>query len=317
MRKQLLKWMSLGSIALAVLLFAVERAAADDDDPPSRVARLAYTNGNISFNPAGTDDWVAAVVNRPMTTGDKLWSDDRSRAELHLDTAVIRLSDHTGFSFLNLSDEITQLRLTEGTLYIRVRRLGDDETFEVDTPNLAFSILRPGRYRINVNEAGDATIVAVRDGQGEVTSGGSAYAVHAREEGVFNGTDQLDADVERIRYDEDEFDQWCNERDPIVTAIGCGSRLGAGLGLTTNRGALLRSTMAVGWLSAACGAGCRALRDRRWLPLLMCARCMRLRSSRGSAAHIGESAWPLAVRQPQAWRGSPWDRATSIARRTA
>src|SRR5205807_9043542 len=99
--------------------------------------------------------------------------DDRSRAELHLDTAVIRLSDHTGFSFLNLSDEITQLRLTEGTLYIRVRRLGDDETFEVDTPNLAFSILRPGRYRINVNEAGDATIVAVRDGQGEVTSGGS------------------------------------------------------------------------------------------------------------------------------------------------
>ena len=69
MRKQLLKWMSLGSIALAVLLFAVERAAADDDDPPSRVARLAYTNGNISFNPAGTDDWVAEVVKRPMTTG--------------------------------------------------------------------------------------------------------------------------------------------------------------------------------------------------------------------------------------------------------
>ena len=213
MRKQLLKRISLASIALAALLFAVERAAADDDDPPSRVARLAYTSGNVSFNPAGTDDWVAAVVNRPMTTGDKLWSDDRSRAELHLDTAVIRLSDHTGFSFLNLSDESTQLRLTEGSLYIRVRRLGDDETFEVDTPNLAFSILRPGRYRINVNEAGDATIVAVRDGQGEVTGGGSAYTVHAREEGVFNGTDQLDADVARIRDDQDDFDQWCYERD--------------------------------------------------------------------------------------------------------
>jgi hypothetical protein len=213
MRKQVLKWMSLVSVALAASLFAVQRAAADDDDPPSRVARLAYTSGNVSFNPAGTDDWVAAVVNRPMTTGDKLWSDDGSRAELHLNSAVIRLSDHTGFSFLNLSDEITQLRLTEGTLYVRVRRLGDDETFEVDTPNLAFSILRPGRYRINVNEAGDATIVTVRDGQGEVTGGGSAYAVHAREEGVFNGTDQLDADVERIREDEDDFDQWCSERD--------------------------------------------------------------------------------------------------------
>ena len=213
MRKQLLKWMSLVGVALVALLFAAERAAADDDDPPSRVARLAYTRGNVSFNPAGTDDWVAAVVNRPMTTGDKLWSDDGSRAELHLDAAVIRLSDHTGFSFLNLSDEITQLRLTEGTLYIRVRRLGDDETLEVDTPNLAFSILRPGRYRINVNEAGDATMVTVRDGQGEVTGGGSAYTIHAREEGVFSGTDQLDADVERIREYDNDFDQWCSERD--------------------------------------------------------------------------------------------------------
>ncbi|HEX2662439.1 MAG TPA: DUF6600 domain-containing protein [Candidatus Acidoferrum sp.] len=213
MRKQVVKWMSVVSVALAALLFAAQRAAADDDDPPSRVARLAYASGNVSFNPAGTDDWVAAVVNRPMTTGDKLWSDDGSRAELHLDSAVIRLSDHTGFSFLNLSDETTQLRLTEGTLYLRVRRLGNDETFEVDTPNLAFSILRPGRYRINVNEAGDATIVTVRDGQAEVTGGGSAYAVHAREEGVFNGTDQLDADIERIRENDDDFDQWCSERD--------------------------------------------------------------------------------------------------------
>src|SRR5689334_20240721 len=213
MRKQLLKWTSLASIALALCFFTPQRAAADDDDPPSRVARLAFMRGNVSFNPAGTDDWVAAVVNRPMTTGDKLWSDDNSRAELHLGYAVIRLSDHTGFSFLNLTDDTTQLRLTEGTLNIRVRRLGDDETFEVDTPNLALSILRPGSYRINVNEAGDATIVAVRDGQGEITGGGSAYTVHAREEGNFSGTDQLDADIQRVQGDGDDFDQWCYDRD--------------------------------------------------------------------------------------------------------
>lgn len=207
------RWTSLLAVLLAVAFLAPQRAAADDDDPPGRVARLAYANGNVSFNPAGTDDWVNAVVNRPMTTGDKLWTDEGSRAELHLGFAVIRLSDHTGFSFLNLTDQITQLRMTEGTLYIRVRHLEDDETFEVDTPNLAFSILRPGRYRINVNEGGDATIVDVHDGQGEVTGGGSAYTIHAGEEGMFNGTDQLDADVEGVRPDQDDFDRWCNERD--------------------------------------------------------------------------------------------------------
>lgn len=216
MRKQLLRFMSLVSVALAVCFFTPQRAAADDDDPPSRVARLAFTSGNISFNPAGTDDWVAAVVNRPMTTGDKLWSDDNSRAELHLGYAVIRLSDHTGFSFLNLADDITQLRLTEGTLNIRLRRLGDDETFEVDTPNLALSILRPGSYRINVNEGGDATIVAVRDGQGEITGGGSAYTIHAREQGIFSGTDQLDADIQQGLPDHDDFDRWSYDRDSQV-----------------------------------------------------------------------------------------------------
>ena len=213
MNKQVLKLASLVSIALAVAFLVPQRAAADEDDPPSRVARLSLTNGNVSFNPAGTDDWVNAVVNRPITTGDKLWSDDGARAELHLGSAAIRLGGTTGFSFLNLTDDIAQLRLTEGTINIRVRRLGDNETFEVDTPNLAFNILRPGNYRINVNESGDTTLVTVRDGQGEVTGGGSAYTVHARETGTFNGGDQLNADIEGFDGGQDDFDHWCADRD--------------------------------------------------------------------------------------------------------
>src|SRR5712692_6017823 len=140
MTKHAFKLVSLISILLALALFLPQRAVADDDDPPSQAARLSYTHGSVSFQPAGTDDWVSAVVNRPLTTGDKLWSDQGSRAELHIGSAVIRLSGNTGFSFLNLTDQAAQIRLTEGTLNIRVRRLGEDEAFEVDTPNLAFSI---------------------------------------------------------------------------------------------------------------------------------------------------------------------------------
>jgi hypothetical protein len=213
MRKQALKFMSLVGIVLAVALFTPQRAAADDDDPPSRVARLGFARGTVSFNPAGTDDWVSAVVNRPVTTGDKLWNDEGARSELSIGSAVIRLGGSTGFSFLNLTDNTTQLRITEGTLNIRVRSFGEDETFEVDTPNLAFSVLRPGNYKINVNEGGDATIVVVRDGEGEVTGGGSAYTVHPREVGTFNGTDQLDADVEGWDSHDDDFDGWCSDRD--------------------------------------------------------------------------------------------------------
>jgi hypothetical protein len=214
MRKHLFKLASLFSIVLAMAVFTPQRAAADDDDdPPSRVARLSYAHGTVSFNPAGTDDWVSAVVNRPMTTGDKLWTDNGSRAELHLGSAAIRLSSNTGFSFLNLDDHMAQIRITEGTINVRVRRLDQDEAYEIDTPNVAFSILRPGNYKVNVNEAGDTTFVTVRDGEGEVTGGGSAYTVHPRETGTFSGTDQLDADIQRFGDDEDDFDSWCGDRD--------------------------------------------------------------------------------------------------------
>src|SRR5882757_3242658 len=75
MKNHLFKLTSILCIALAVAFIAPQRAVADDDDdPPSRVARLSYAGGTVSFNPAGTDDWVSAVVNRPMTTGDKLWA---------------------------------------------------------------------------------------------------------------------------------------------------------------------------------------------------------------------------------------------------
>jgi hypothetical protein len=205
-------WFILFSALLFLVLVAPNRALADDDDPPGRVARLSFVSGEVSFSPAGTDDWVSAVLNRPITTNDKLWTDQDARAELHVGSAVVRLGSQTGFSFLNLDDRMMQIRVTEGTISLRVRRLGEDETIEVDTPNLAFSVLRPGRYRINVNEAGDTTIINVRDGEGEATGGGSAYTIHPSEQGIFSGTDTLNADVEPLP-DLDDFDTWSDERD--------------------------------------------------------------------------------------------------------
>src|ERR1700675_4797745 len=120
----------------AVLLVALATVALPQQaDPPSRVARLGYMEGSVSFQPAGEPDWVQAVANRPMTTGDKLWADKDSRAELQLGSSVIRLDANTGFSFLNLDDNTVQIQLTSGAINVTVRRLSDGDDFEVDTPN--------------------------------------------------------------------------------------------------------------------------------------------------------------------------------------
>jgi hypothetical protein len=116
---------------LAILLSPSFLRAQDEfEDPPTRVARLSFIRGSISFQPAGTEDWVDATLNRPVTTSDTLWPDRGSRVALHIGSASIVLSENTGFSFLNLTDGIAQLRLTVGTLRIRVKRFGDNENFE-------------------------------------------------------------------------------------------------------------------------------------------------------------------------------------------
>ncbi len=200
-------------LSLLSLIGPAAASAQDQyDDPPARVARISYTSGAVSFEPAGTQDWVDAMVNRPMTTGDRLWADRGSRAALHIGSASIHLSENTGFSFLNLTDNVAQLQLTAGTLRVRVKRLAENENFEIDAPNLAFSVLRPGIYEIRVNEAGDTTVIEDRRGEGEVTGGGSSYTVHAGELDTFTGLDQLNADMEPLASS-DDFERWSEQRD--------------------------------------------------------------------------------------------------------
>ncbi|HAT29547.1 MAG TPA: hypothetical protein DCW29_01445 [Janthinobacterium sp.] len=181
-------------------------------DPPSRVARLAYSSGAVSFSPAGDDDWVAASVNRPLIDGDRLWADPGARDELQIGGAAIRMSGDTLLTLLNVDDRLTQLQLSQGRLNFKVRRLNPDEVLEIDTPNLAFSIRQPGEYRIDVDPQGNATTVAVHSGQGEAYGEGNAYLIDRQQSYRFGGTDLRDSQFAELAP-ADEFDHWTAERD--------------------------------------------------------------------------------------------------------
>ncbi len=183
-----------------------------DQDPPGRVARLSFAEGEVSFQPAGEGDWVTATQNRPMVTGDNLWADESSRAEVNVGSTSIRLADKTGITFLELNDRMTQIRLAQGALFLHVRHLDDEDTYEVDTPNLSFRLLQPGQYRIDVSPDGDRTTVTVWHGRGRVTGGGSSWTVVADQAAAFTGTDRLDYDLNQVAQ-QDGFDQWAFERD--------------------------------------------------------------------------------------------------------
>src|SRR6266567_6945298 len=200
--------------AILLLLQIVPAALAQDydrDDPPTRAGRIGFIQGSVSFQPGGEGDWVQAVPNRPLTVGDNLWVDRDSRAEVQIGSTSIRLGPETSLTFLDLGNDVTQLRLSTGSLYFRVRRFDRDDRFEVDSPNLAFNVAQAGEFRLDVNQNGDQTVATVWRGAAEVTGGGDSYRLQGGQQGTFSGVDQLSYDVGEIGQP-DDFGRWAMSR---------------------------------------------------------------------------------------------------------
>lgn len=189
-----------------------EGPAGPGGDPPSRVARLNLLLGPVSFRPGTVEDWAPATVNYPLTTGDHLWTEAGSKAELHVGSTAIRMDGQTALAVLNLDDRITQLSVTGGTLDVHIRYLGPDEAFEVDTPNVAISLLRPGDYRIGADGDQSTSYVVVRGGEAEATGNGGAFPIRAGEMATLAGMDQAQPQMFQAPPF-DAFDQWAADRD--------------------------------------------------------------------------------------------------------
>jgi FecR protein len=181
-------------------------------DPPGRAVRLQYMSGSVSFQPQGTGDWVAGSLNRPLTNADNIWTDKDSRAELNAGTGVLRMGSEASLTLTNVSDNSVQVELHQGTLNLHVRHLFEGEMYEVDTPNMAFTVQKSGDYRFDVDPNGDATVVTVRKGEGDATGQGPAVRVKSDEQVRFtDGVSLTHSIAEAPPYD--GFDGWCATRD--------------------------------------------------------------------------------------------------------
>jgi hypothetical protein len=181
-------------------------------DPPARVGRLNLIQGTVSFRAGSVDEWAIAQPNRPLTTGDRLWTDEGSRAEVHVGSTAIRLSAQTELDFVNVDDQTLQMRLASGTATIRVRSVDDGQVYEIDTPNSAITFGRAGEYRVDVNPDGTLSSVRVWNGSAEVTAAGSSFEVNAHQVASVKGSDSPTYDLADTGAP-DEWDQWSLGRD--------------------------------------------------------------------------------------------------------
>lgn len=203
------------AIATAIMLAFAPLASAQNAsyDPPDRVVRLAYQTGDVEFASAGEDNWGSADVNRPLVTGDRLETGRNGRVALELGDASVRINDDSAFNLLNLDSQTAQFELSQGTLSFRVRAFAPGQTYEVDTPTVAFVASQRGNYRVDVAPDGNGSIVTVFSGAGIVYGeNGVSRQVVAGRSYRFDDSQLSSVTARRIPAP-DAFDRFCSNRD--------------------------------------------------------------------------------------------------------
>jgi hypothetical protein len=191
---------------------ALAQARDEYGDVNQTVARISYISGSVSFARGDDpDNWQAADQNVPMSLGDRVYTDSKSRAELQVQGGdSIWLGARTDLAALNLTDDTKQFSVKGGVATFQIQRLGDNEIFEVDTPNAAVTFDQNGNYRIEVDNDGNTRVVVWR-GRAVVAAGGGQVAVNRGEEMRIDGMDSPRYDVVAAAA-RDGWDQWADGR---------------------------------------------------------------------------------------------------------
>ena len=107
-------------------------------DPPSRAARLSEVNGQVWLYNPDSNEWASAARNQPLTSGDRIATDNDGRAEITLGTTTLRLDTTSELEIVRLDDARYAVRLHGGSVAARVRNAQALDEFELATDEGSF-----------------------------------------------------------------------------------------------------------------------------------------------------------------------------------
>jgi hypothetical protein len=116
---------------------------------PGRVGRVAEVQGRVWLFDTEQGQWVDAQRNRALTAGDRLSTENGSRAELRIGSTELRVGPRTEFEFTRLDDDRMVFTLQTGTLALRVKSREIADEIEVRTAEGRVVPERSGHYRID------------------------------------------------------------------------------------------------------------------------------------------------------------------------
>ena len=162
---------ALGGVAAALWMRHEPKAEALS---VPRAARVERVDGEVGLSrELATDandeaNWLVLTPNTPLTTGDRVYAREDSRASLAFTGRNFATIDpDSALDVVSLSDQRTQLALREGSAIFDIGELAPGELFEVATPYGAVDFNEPGLYQVGYNDDGSA-FVSVLSGLAQV-----------------------------------------------------------------------------------------------------------------------------------------------------
>jgi hypothetical protein len=188
----------------------------EENDDYSRLARLSYLEGEVSFKNASDPDWSAASINLPLEPGDRIFTGSKGRAEIQFDDgSVFRLAEDTDIEILSLKEDLVQLRIMMGLTTLMTTSETD---FEINTPAAAFNTKRAGIYRFDVIENGDTDAIVRK---GELEAGNNEFEQKVVRNELIHISPQTSGDPEISDYERhDEWDEWNDRRNAYALENG-------------------------------------------------------------------------------------------------
>ncbi len=212
-----------GLLALALVALAAVvptlATAADDEDPPGRVGRLAQVDGEVLWYDSESGAWETAERNRPLTGGDRLSTGPGSRAELRVGSTVLRLAAASELEVRRLDDERMVFELHSGSLALRVRTRELADEIELVTREARLAPRRAGHYRLD--RIDDSTQAGSWRGELRVLGAGgldigTGEHVELWREGPGDGDERRLAHT-RTPLPQDDFAAWALRADQTDT----------------------------------------------------------------------------------------------------
>ncbi len=164
----------------AAALLAILVSSTAWADPPSRVGRIGYLEGDVSFFANSSDGWQVARLNYPVTSKNSIWVNGAGRAEVRIGSAALRADADTVLDLARVDDKSASTFLQRGTLNIRIRQDGRDDirdNFRVETNEGVALLDTNGRYRIDATPDRAETRVIAFLGRARFQSNGNTLIV--------------------------------------------------------------------------------------------------------------------------------------------